>query len=287
MSERAAIIWCLVVPVKRLHRAKTRLARMASAYREDLALAFARDTVAAALACPRVAGVLAVTDDRRATPVLAGLGALVVPDEPDAGLNPALAHGARVARDRWPDAGLGALSADLPALRPGELAAALDEAARYPAAFVADAAGSGTTLLTATPGTALRPAFGEASRARHRAGGAHELDLGGIPALRRDVDTEDDLREALRLGVGPGTSAVVAALGDASLTGVQATVRTFAPDTRSGTVLLDDGLELPYDADAFEAGGMRLLRLGQRVRVRVTGEGAEARVTFLTLATLP
>jgi 2-phospho-L-lactate/phosphoenolpyruvate guanylyltransferase len=65
---------------------------------------------------------------------------------------------------------------------------------------------------------------------------------------------------------------------------VQATVRTFDATTRAGTVLLDDGLELPYDGAAFDAGGLRLLRVGQRVRLRVEGEPAQ--ITFLTVATL-
>jgi 2-phospho-L-lactate guanylyltransferase len=63
---------------------------------------------------------------------------------------------------------------------------------------------------------------------------------------------------------------------------VQATVRSFDPDSRSGTVLLDDGSELPYDRDAFDAGGILLLRVGQRVRIEVDWP----RVTFLTIATL-
>jgi 2-phospho-L-lactate guanylyltransferase len=179
------------------------------------------------------------------------------------------------------------LSADLPALRPDELGVALDHAEDHPAAFVPDAAGTGTTLLTARPGMPFQPAFGVGSRARHREAGGHELDLATIPSLRRDVDTEADLWEALRLGVGAGTSAVVAALRPASLAGVQATVRTFSPETRSGTVLLDDGVELPFDSAAFVAGGLRRLRFGQRVRIRTNGDGAETRVTFLTVATLP
>ena len=68
---------------------------------------------------------------------------------------------------------------------------------------------------------------------------------------------------------------------------VQATVATFNPDTRSGSVLLDDGTELPYAADAFDAGGLRTTRVGQRVRIRTAGSGADLRVTFLTLVTLP
>lgn len=68
---------------------------------------------------------------------------------------------------------------------------------------------------------------------------------------------------------------------------MQATVRTFNPLTRSGTVLLDDGVEVPYDADAFDAGAVRLLRVGQRVRVEVSSDDLRPRVTYLTIATLP
>lgn len=62
-------------------------------------------------------------------------------------------------------------------------------------------------------------------------------------------------------------------------------MRTFSPDSRSGSVLLDDGIELPFDRAAFDAGGLRLVRFGQRVRVEVAGEGADRRVVFLTLST--
>ena len=68
---------------------------------------------------------------------------------------------------------------------------------------------------------------------------------------------------------------------------MQATVRTFDATTRAGSVLLDDGTELPYDDRAFDAGGLRLLRVGQRVRISVAGDPGDRRVTFLTVATLP
>ncbi len=69
---------------------------------------------------------------------------------------------------------------------------------------------------------------------------------------------------------------------------MQATVRRFDAETRSGTVVLDDGVELPFDAPAFDAGGIRLLRVGQRVRIEVSADDAAGReVTFLTIATLP
>ena len=68
---------------------------------------------------------------------------------------------------------------------------------------------------------------------------------------------------------------------------VQATVASFDPVTRSGSVLLDDGTELPYAADAFDAGGLLRTRVGQRVRIRTTGSGSALRISFLTLVTLP
>ena len=67
---------------------------------------------------------------------------------------------------------------------------------------------------------------------------------------------------------------------------MQGTVADFHPDG-SGRVLLDDGTPLEFGPDAFAVSGLRLLRSGQRVRLRVTGDGAERRVTALTVATLP
>ncbi|MFF5293478.1 cold-shock protein [Paractinoplanes globisporus] len=54
---------------------------------------------------------------------------------------------------------------------------------------------------------------------------------------------------------------------------MQGTIATFDPHTRAGTLLLDDGTELAFGADAFQRSGLRLLRLGQRVDVtQVSGE---------------
>jgi len=131
-------------------------------------------------------------------------------------LNAALEHGAAVAARRWPGNGIAALSADLPALRPAELSRALRSAAAVTggAAFVADEQGIGTTLYAATPGAVFRPMFGGASRRRHAASGVCELLLDGIPGLRRDVDTPEDLRTAVTLGAGTRTMAVAGELLD-------------------------------------------------------------------------
>ena len=72
---------------------------------------------------------------------------------------------------------------------------------------------------------------------------------------------------------------------------MQATAYTYDAGTRTGSVLLDDGTPVSFDAPAFDAGGLRLLRPGQRVRIEVTGpEGAESagstpRITLITLQT--
>ncbi|WP_414167861.1 2-phospho-L-lactate guanylyltransferase [Streptoverticillium reticulum] len=207
--------WTLVVPVKSLALAKSRLgvAGPGRPPRPALALAFALDTVEAALACPVVRGVAVVTDDPLAGAGLAALGARVLPEPPGGGgLNAALAHGARSVRERLPDGAVATLNADLPALRPAELERVLERAAEFPRAFLADAAGIGTTLLAAAPGMELAPAFEGRSRARHRASGAREILLDGVDSVRRDVDTEVDLRAVLALGTGPRTAAVAGPL---------------------------------------------------------------------------
>ncbi|MGW1159564.1 2-phospho-L-lactate guanylyltransferase [Streptomyces sp. NPDC002513] len=205
--------WTVVVPLKALARAKSRLSDTAAdGLRPGLALAFAQDTVAAALSCAAVRDVAVVTGDPLAARELAALGARIVADEPADGLNAALVHGAAAVRGARPGAAVAALNADLPSLRPVELARVLDAAAEFPRAFLPDATGIGTTLLAAGPGRELLPAFGTDSRARHRASGAVEIALDAVDSVRQDVDTGDDLRAALALGVGPRTAAAAARL---------------------------------------------------------------------------
>lgn len=68
---------------------------------------------------------------------------------------------------------------------------------------------------------------------------------------------------------------------------MQATAYTYDPESRSGQVLLDDGTPVPFDAAAFDAGGLRLLRPGQRVRVETAADAGDAgpRITLVTLQT--
>ncbi|RLP86175.1 2-phospho-L-lactate guanylyltransferase, partial [Micromonospora sp. CV4] len=70
--------WAVVVPVKRLTAAKSRLrGALPGVPHEELALALAADTLRAVLACPAVAEVLVVTDDARVAAAARTAGARV------------------------------------------------------------------------------------------------------------------------------------------------------------------------------------------------------------------
>lgn len=193
----------VLVPLKPLARAKSRLAELGDARRRTLAEAFVLDTVAAALAATRVAAVLVVTDDHRLAATVRARGCQVVPDGVSDDLNRTLVLAAAEARRRWPDTRPMALCADLPALTPEGLDQALASALDTVSAFVPDAAGTGTTLYTAAYDD-FAPRFGTDSRRAHAAAGAVELDA--HPGLRADVDSPADLGRALLHGVGVHTA---------------------------------------------------------------------------------
>lgn len=198
----------LVIAVKRLNAAKTRLAPVFSATtREAVVLAMLIDTINAATT---VAAVTVVTPDDVAADAARRLGARVLTDPTPQGhrnpLNNAILEAERVLRDTTPN--IAVLQGDLPALQPQELAEAVTAARTYRRSFVGDRHGTGTAALFAF-GTPLDPHFGPDSAQRHRHSGAIEL-TGAWPGLRCDIDTPDDLMEARRLGVGSATAQAIA-----------------------------------------------------------------------------
>jgi 2-phospho-L-lactate guanylyltransferase len=212
-SAGASVDIGLIIAVKRLRAAKTRLAPLVSGpVREEVVLAMLVDTLTAASAVPMVKSITVVTPDDRAAEAARDLGVLVLVDPTPDGhadpLNSALRAAEAAIRDRHP--GVGVLQGDLPALQPRELARALAAARGHPRSFVSDRHGSGTAALFAF-GTTLEPGFGPDSARRHRDSGAVEL-TGGWPGLQCDIDTPDDLAAALALGVGTSTKRIVAEL---------------------------------------------------------------------------
>lgn len=193
----------LIIAVKRLSAAKTRLAPVYSpCTREQLVLAMLLDTIAAARQVPDVASITVVTPDETAGAAAAELGALVLADPTPAGhpdpLNNAVTAAESLVSRSTPN--IIVLQGDLPALQPHELSEAIAGARAYPRSFVSDRHGSGTSALFAF-GVPLDPHLGTNSAALHRNSGAIEL-TGAWPGLRCDIDTPEDLQAAQQLGMG-------------------------------------------------------------------------------------
>jgi 2-phospho-L-lactate guanylyltransferase len=201
--------WTVVIPVKALPAAKSRLAGASAdeAAHARLVAALRADTVSAVRGTPQVARVVFVVDDATAlAPTDAGTAIVIEQIRP--GLNAAVAQGAEHAALEWPADGVAVLVGDLPALRPDELAATLAAAEPYERGYVPDNTGDGTTMLTARPGVRVESQFGPGSAGRHA---TTAVALPAAPGLRQDVDTAADLRAAVGLGVGPATRTAVTA----------------------------------------------------------------------------
>jgi 2-phospho-L-lactate guanylyltransferase len=196
--------WIVVIPVKGTASAKSRLGGDADD-RARIATAIALDTIDVVLATPTVAHVVVVTSVEGA-PAVDETDAFVVVEPEPAGLGAALELGLQTAAEFGaPGLGTAVLLGDLPALRPEDLADALERAASFPRAMVADAAGTGTTLVTAADGQAHDLAFGADSASAHRSRGYAELPVDAHSGVRHDVDTADDLA-ALAGRLGPRTT---------------------------------------------------------------------------------
>jgi 2-phospho-L-lactate guanylyltransferase len=182
--------WTVVVPVKGTPSAKSRLGASA-----QLAHAIALDTVTAAGGAARVIVV---------TPRATDFPGVQVVSDPGGGLSAAISAAIAAAGD----GPVAVLLGDVPALQTSELAAALAAAEGHPLAFVPDADGQGTVLITALRAADHAPAFGEGSRAAHLAAGYVELAIAPDSGLRRDVDTPEHLA-ALAPRLGPHTAALL------------------------------------------------------------------------------
>jgi 2-phospho-L-lactate/phosphoenolpyruvate guanylyltransferase len=206
MSAPDISSWRIVVPVKDSASAKSRLHPPPGIRRADLAHAFALDTVTAVARTVTGPNVHVVTSDRGTATFAAGLGACVVEDPGD-GLNSAIRAGLEHVSARAGDGPVGVLLGDLPTVTPAALSRALQACGRHRSAFVPDAEGTGTVLLTARALADLVPAFGAGSALAH-AQHSTRLDL-DLPLLRSDVDDDVALGRAVALGVGPRTAAVL------------------------------------------------------------------------------
>jgi 2-phospho-L-lactate guanylyltransferase len=202
----------MIMPVKQLRFAKSRLRGAADGGRGEaaahtaLVVAMLADTLAAVAATRSVRRTLVITADETVAHELSHTGAELLGD-PTHSLNEALELGAARVREADPECVIAAIGADLPALRPAELATAL-QGAGTERSFCPDRHGVGTTLLLSGAGRELAPRFEGASAAAHAATGARALTC-SAPSLACDVDTPWDLALAARLGLGEQTRKLV------------------------------------------------------------------------------
>jgi len=275
----------VVVPVRRLVAAKTRLASLLTpSERGAVALAMARDVVAASVA-QRGWETWVVSADPAVLGDAERAGAVPVVEE-GTGLRAAVGQAERRAVDR----GVGELAvilADLPWITPASLARSLEP----PDAVVGVRAGSdgGTNALVRRPPTAIPALFGRASFARHREAAARmgfALREVHQEELAFDLDRPDDVRRLLADGRGGRALETCMGIGVAerldampplvhrSQEGeMQGTVKEFDAQSGTGSLLLDDGTEVTIDPASTEGSEIRYLRLGQRVDFDVDEDG--------------
>jgi 2-phospho-L-lactate/phosphoenolpyruvate guanylyltransferase len=210
-----------VVPVKRLDRALGRLAgTLHGEGRRELQIAMLADVLAATTSARAVSWTLVVTDDLDAAGLALSAGAGVIAEpRPPAGMNGAVGEGL-VAAARAGARGALVVMADLPLATSVALDRLVDEAGHGEGVTIATSRDrTGTNAMLLRPPTLLRPELGLDSRRRHLAQASRRGVPGRtveIPELALDVDTDEDLTEALRAGPAPSTRAACERLGIAA-----------------------------------------------------------------------
>ena len=190
-----------VVPQKPLAIAKGRLSGVLSRpARAQLSLRLLQSVCRTLTAVDSVEGVTVMTPDPDVQRHAARWGVRATVD-PRPDLNGALA--ALLAGLAGPDHGLLVVAADLPLLRPSDVAALIALGAPRNVVLAPSKDGTGTNALLLPPGVAILPAYGPGSLFAHRERARH-LGLGVVeirrPGLGYDVDTPEDLTGLERAG---------------------------------------------------------------------------------------
>lgn len=261
-----------LVALKAGEFAKSRLGSLPDPLRRRLAWTMAVDTLRALAA--GTGHVLVVSDQPalRSRLQRLGLDVEVRSEVGRGGMNAALRQGAEALRDAGYSTILASVG-DLPALKPDSVRQVLALAKAHPRSFLADASGVGTTMLITRTGN-LDPHFQGRSAAAHHASGAVPLTTGSGPTFadaRRDVDTEVDLLDAVHLGLGEATGALVdpATANFGTYRVVTVTEWTHPDGTPLAVTSTGHRVALPSQA---LGDGLRHVRLGQRLHAVLVGD---------------
>jgi 2-phospho-L-lactate guanylyltransferase len=185
-----------ILPVKHFDEAKQRLATGIDAERRrQLVAAMVEDVLEAIGQARSIERTIVVTGDPIAQELAADAGAEVVPDPADAGHVEAALAGIARAEVEGADCVV-LLPGDCPLLDPRELDRLLTGLPTPYVGIVPDRHGTGTNALVLNPPSAIVPAFGEGSCARHvalarEAGAAFGVEE--LASLGLDLDTPADV----------------------------------------------------------------------------------------------
>lgn len=193
-------LWA-IVPVKPLHRGKSRLAGVLSeADRYALNISLLVRTLEVLKAAPAIHQVALISRDPAALAIGEDCDVETLREEGKPGLNPALESAVAQISAEQPD-GVLILPADLPMIQPADIEYLANRAEKAPVIVIApDRRGSGTNALLLRPAKQIAFGFGVGSFSRHcqaaESAGA-ELAVVDQPALGLDLDMPEDL-ELLR-----------------------------------------------------------------------------------------
>jgi 2-phospho-L-lactate/phosphoenolpyruvate guanylyltransferase len=180
-------------------------------------VAMLEDVFSACAGAPGLAGLLVVTSDPEVGVQARRLaGAAVIADhDPPRGMNGAVARGLGWAEEAGAGAAL-VLTADLPLIRPDDVAAVLTAARPGPSAvLVPSHDGTGTNAMLLRPPRAIAPRLGPRSLARHLAQAARRgvaVERLERPRVALDIDTPRDLAALIARGEDCATTAACARL---------------------------------------------------------------------------
>jgi 2-phospho-L-lactate/phosphoenolpyruvate guanylyltransferase len=190
-------VW-VVIPVKPLNRAKTRLAQVLSPdERQQLAENMLRHVLDVVRNVPQLMGTLVISRDPKALAIAREYGARTVQESGTPELNAALMRATQVVARLNGSATL-ILPADLPLLAGEDIRAMIEMGRNTPSIVIAtDQHEDGTNALLVSPPDLLQFSYGPGSYQRHiekaRQIGA-EVKLYHSERLSLDIDVPDDLK---------------------------------------------------------------------------------------------
>ncbi len=198
-------IW-VIIPVKPLNRAKSRLAAVLSpAQRQELAEYMLRHVLSVVRTVPQIMGTLVISRDNRALAIARDLGARTVQESGTPELNSALMRATQIVA-RWKGSAVLVLPADLPLVAGEDITGLVEMGRTEPCIVIAtDQNQDGTNALFLRPPGLMSYSFGTGSFQRHvqmaqDAGAA--VKIYHSARLSLDIDMPDDLKSIRELVPG-------------------------------------------------------------------------------------